>query len=174
MTFIQLIISRLSLLKTLKIVPEKMAKLLVLLLTVYLATSVYGYCFSGGGKSLKLYKKLNRVGTSWTVKLWNFFKNKFKISVLKVHSDYTCINLITSSTPFISAKASGSYSCKIYPKKNCGGTSKSVPSSGVNYSAGALSTRCPCWIFKIFWYQLEFERTIKEFWKIIFFLWSRR
>lgn len=94
---------------------------------LYFATLSNGWCLKGGGKYIKIYKKLNLKGEAW-----------------KVSSNNVCNNLISDTTQFVSGKSGGAYSCKVYPNNNCKGTPVSLNSSGRNFGFSGRSMRCPC------------------------------
>lgn len=84
-------------------------------------------CINGSEKYLFLYKRLNIKGESW-----------------KVSSKNTCINLISNTSQFVSGKAGGSWTCKVYGANNCKGQSVSVNQIGRNFGFSGRSMRCPC------------------------------
>jgi hypothetical protein len=90
-------------------------------------TVTQGICLFGGGKYIYIYKQLNKAGESW-----------------KVSSNNVCNNLISNTSQFVSGKAGGSWTCKVYPNNNCGGTPVSLTSTGRNFGFSGRSMRCPC------------------------------
>lgn len=100
----------------------KMYKKLIL---IFVAVLLFATC--SDATHAYVYKQYNAQGARW-----------------QVTSNGYCINLITSSTPFISGLGGGTYTCRFYSNKNCGGSIKTATAlNGANFwSGGAWSLKC--------------------------------
>jgi hypothetical protein len=60
----------------------------------------------------------------------------------RINAQAVCANLNPTS-PFLSGRAGGAYTCHVWNQRNCAGSSLMVSATGTNFwAAGALSAMC--------------------------------